>query len=129
MPHGVLFRSRAEARIRRYLIESDLLETVIGLGTNLFYGTATPACLLILRKSKHPDWVGKVRIIDGAERFQPGRNQNSLSKADIDALFDPRGVRRSHRSYTAGDARAIEGHRLWTVGAGNGCGLATWCRR
>ena len=88
MPHGVLFRSGAEARIRQHLIASDLLEAVIGLGPNLFYGTTIPACLLILRKDKYPEWSGKVRIIDGSQQFQAGRNQNALNDADVAALFD-----------------------------------------
>ena len=49
MPHGVLFRSGTEATIRRRIIEDDLLDTVIGLGPNLFYGTGIPAAVLILR--------------------------------------------------------------------------------
>ena len=88
MPHGVLFRSREEAKIRQYLIETDLLETVIGLGPNLFYGAGIPACLLILRKHKEKDRVGSVRIIDGSKRFQTGRNQNYLSDEDVGALYE-----------------------------------------
>ena len=49
MPHGVLFRGGAEGVIRRRIIEEDLLDTVIGLGPNLFYGTGIPAAILILR--------------------------------------------------------------------------------
>ena len=70
------------------MIETDLLETVIGLGPNLFYGTGIPACLLILRKNKEKDRVGSVQIIDGSKRFQPGRNQNSINDDDVDALYD-----------------------------------------
>lgn len=87
MPHGVLFRSGAEARIRQYLIESDLLEAVIGLGNNLFYGTTIPACLMVLRRTREPDSVGTVRIIDGSQRFQSGRNQNALTDDDVAILF------------------------------------------
>jgi len=87
MPHGALFRSRVEARIRQHLIETDLLEAVIGLGPNLFYGTSISACLLILRKAKHADWAGKVRIIDGSKQFHAGRNQNVLDDSDVEALF------------------------------------------
>ena len=46
MPHGVLFRGGEEGSIRRRLIEDDLLDAVIGLGPNLFYGTGIPACIL-----------------------------------------------------------------------------------
>ncbi len=88
MPHGVLFRSGAEARIRQHLIEHDLLEAVIGLGPNLFYGTGIPACLLILRKTKQPEYAGTVRIIDGSKRIQSGRNQNTLTDDDVAVLFE-----------------------------------------
>jgi type I restriction enzyme M protein len=88
MPHGVLFRSGAEARIRQHLIESDLLEAIIGLGNNLFYGTGIPACLMIFRRTRVTDSVGKVRIIDGSQRFQSGRNQNALTDDDVAALFE-----------------------------------------
>ena len=88
MPHGVLFRSGAEARIRQHLVENDLLEAVIGLGNNLFYGTGIPACLMIFRKTKRPENVGKVRIIDGSKRLQSGRNQNTLTDDDVTALLE-----------------------------------------
>jgi len=88
MPHGVLFRSGAEARIRQHLLEHDLLDAVIGLGNNLFYGTGIPACLMIFRKTKNPENAGKVRIIDGSKRFQSGRNQNTLTDDDVAALFE-----------------------------------------
>ena len=87
MPHGALFRSGAEARIRRAIIEADLLETVIGLAQNLFYGTNIPTCLLIFRKSKNAKSQGKVRIIDSSARFQSASSQNSLSSEDVAAIF------------------------------------------
>ena len=52
MPHGVLFRGGAEGAIRKGLIEEDLIEAVIGLPSNLFYGTGIPACILILNRNK-----------------------------------------------------------------------------
>ncbi len=88
MPHGVLFRSGAEARIRQHLIEADLLEAVIGLGPNLFYGTSIPTCLLIFRKQKDRQGAGTVRIIDGSKRFQKGTNQNVLADPDLEALYE-----------------------------------------
>ena len=86
MPHGALFRSGAEGKIRRHLIENDLLETVIGLGPNLFYGTNIPACLMIFRSAKPNEQRGSVRIIDASGRFQSGRNQNVLNDGDVDAI-------------------------------------------
>jgi len=62
LPHGALFRGGAEGRIRKALIEEDLLEAVIGLGPNLFYGTGISACVLIFRHNKDESGKNKVRI-------------------------------------------------------------------
>jgi type I restriction enzyme M protein len=83
MPHGVLFRSGQEAKIRQYLIKSDQLETVIGLAPNLFYGTAIPASLLIFRAEKFPKNKKHVLFIDASKRFTKGRNQNTLENNDV----------------------------------------------
>jgi type I restriction enzyme M protein len=76
LPHGALFRSGVEAKIRKNLIDSDLLDCVIGLGANLFYGTGISACILIFRAKKQQSKKNKVLFIDGSELFQKGRNQN-----------------------------------------------------
>lgn len=76
LPHGALFRSGAEARIRKELIEKDLVETIIGLGPNLFYGTGISACILVLRLNKDKDKKNKVYFIDASNQYQKGRNQN-----------------------------------------------------
>lgn len=83
MPHGALFRVGAESRIRQHLIESDLLEAVIGLPPNLFYSTTIPACLLIFRARKPEEREGRVLFVDGAARFAKGKNQNAMSDADM----------------------------------------------
>lgn len=88
MPHGVLFRGAGEARIRQCLIESDRLEAVIGLAGNLFYSTNIPACLLIFRSSKPVRRRAHVLFVDGSNRFSKGRNQNSMSDADVEALVE-----------------------------------------
>jgi len=87
MPHGVLFRGGTEAKIRQHLIETDQLEAVIGLASNLFYGTSIPACLLILRATKADDRAGHVLFVDGSKRFIQGRAQNSLGSSDVDDLY------------------------------------------
>jgi type I restriction enzyme M protein len=87
MPHGVLFRGGAEGKIRQHLLESDLLDAIIGLGPNLFYGTTIPACLLIFRATKDKTRKKHVLFVDGAKRFTKGKNQNELSEADVDDLF------------------------------------------
>lgn len=86
MPHGVLFRGGAEAKIRQCLIESDRLEAVIGLPPNLFYSTSIPACLLIFQAGKPPERKGHVLFVDGSTRFTKGRNQNEMSSDDADAI-------------------------------------------
>lgn len=88
MPHGVLFRGGGEAEIRKGLIDNDLLEAVIGLAPNLFYGTGIPACILVLRQHKHdgarvisgksPERQGKVLFINADREFFEGRAQNFL---------------------------------------------------
>lgn len=80
MPHGVLFRGGEEGKIRQRLIEDDLLDTVIGLGPNLFYGTGIPAAVLILRAkgSKPPERRGKVLFINADREYTEGRAQNVL---------------------------------------------------
>ena len=84
MPHGVLFRGGAEGGIRRKIIEDDLLDTVIGLGPNLFYGTGIPAAILILRAkgSKPPERRCKVLFINADRDYGEGRAQHHLRPRD-----------------------------------------------
>ena len=86
MPHGVLFRGGAEARIRQCLIESDRLESVVSLPTNLFYNTTIPACVLVFRALKPTERRNHVLFVDGSLRFTKGRNQNQMSAVDVDAI-------------------------------------------
>ena len=75
LPHGVLFRGGAEARIRTKLLKDGHIDTVIGLPANLFYSTGIPVCILVLKKCKKPD---DVLFINAAEHFEKGKRQNSL---------------------------------------------------
>ena len=88
MPHGVLFRGGAEGDIRRRIIEDDLLDTVIGLGPNLFYATGIPAAILILRAkgSKPPERRGKVLFINADRDYRKGRAQNHLRPRDEEKI-------------------------------------------
>lgn len=88
MPHGVLFRGGAEAKIRKRIIESNLLDAVVGLPPNLFYSTTIPACLLIFRNSKAAERKDQVLFIDGSRRFEKGKNQNEMSEADVEILAE-----------------------------------------
>ena len=78
LPQGALFRKGAEGDIRRKLLEMDLVEAVIGLAPNLFYGTGLAACILVLRKRKAAQNKQKVLIADASRLFRRGRAQNYL---------------------------------------------------
>lgn len=80
VPHGVLFRGSSEGRIRQKLIEENLLDAVIGLPPNLFYGTGIPTALLIFKRTKKDDTV---LFIDASSEFAQGTNQNYLRSQDI----------------------------------------------
>ncbi|MDH6089651.1 N-6 DNA methylase [Umezakia ovalisporum] len=89
MPHGVLFRGGIEKQIRQGFIEDDLLEAVIGLPPNLFYGTGIPACILVMRGSKAAKpqkRQGKVLFINADAEFEAGRAQNFLKPEHIEKI-------------------------------------------
>jgi type I restriction enzyme M protein len=86
LPHGILFRGGAEAKIRQGILQDDLIEAVIGLAPNLFYGTGIPACVLIINKQKEAKRRGKVLFVNGAEEMVEGKNQNTLSEANVERL-------------------------------------------
>jgi type I restriction enzyme M protein len=75
---GPLYRKGAERKIRRSLLEQDLIEAVIGLAPNLFYGTPIAGCVVILRRQKPVARQHKVLIIDASSLFRKGRAQNFL---------------------------------------------------
>lgn len=78
LPQGALFRSGVEGEIRRYLLEKDFVEAVIGLAPNLFYGTGLAACVLVMRRRKAGKRAKKVLVIDASSLFRKGRAQNFL---------------------------------------------------
>jgi type I restriction enzyme M protein len=78
LPQGALFRKGAEGSIRQKLLEMDLVEAVIGLAPNLFYGTGLAACILVLRKKKPVKRRKKIMIADASRLFRRGRAQNYL---------------------------------------------------
>lgn len=86
MPHGVLFRKSSEGKIRQQLIEENLLEAVIGLPANLFFGTGIPAAILIFNKAK--DNNKDVLFIDASKGFETGKNQNRLRDEDIHRIVE-----------------------------------------
>jgi len=92
VPHGVLFRGGAEGKIRQKLIEDNLLEAVIGLPANLFFGTGIPAAIVVFNKARKP-WTKArshrdthVLFIDASREFEDGKNQSRLRPQDIDKI-------------------------------------------
>jgi type I restriction enzyme M protein len=95
MPHGVLFRGGAEREIRKKFLEQDILEAVIGLPQNLFYGAGIPACILVMRPNltgqspnpnKPADRQGKVLFINADAEFHAGRAQNYLRPEHVEKV-------------------------------------------
>lgn len=86
LPHGILFRGGKEAEIRKGLIEADLIEGVIGLASNLFYGASIPACVLLINKKKPKAREGKIVFVNGAEYFREGKAQNYLEPDHVEKL-------------------------------------------
>ncbi|OFX29506.1 MAG: type I restriction-modification system subunit M [Bacteroidetes bacterium GWA2_32_17] len=81
VPHGVLFRGSSEGKIRQKTIEENILEAVIGLPANLFFGTGIPAAILVFNKAK--DNNKKVLFIDSSQHYDSGKNQNKLNESHI----------------------------------------------
>ncbi len=88
MPHGVLFRGGEEGQIRTGFLDEDVIDTIIGLGPNLFYGTGIPACILVLRApgTKPGERRGKVLFINADREYHEGRAQNELLPEHIEKL-------------------------------------------
>jgi type I restriction enzyme M protein len=98
-PHGVLFRGAAEGHIRKYLIEDrNYLDAVIGLPTNIFYGTSIPTCILVFKKCK--EQFNDILFIDASRRFEKRGNQNYLRAEDIDRIVEVYKERTSQEKYS-----------------------------
>lgn len=85
VPHGVLFRGSSEGKIRQKTIEENLLEAVIGLPANLFFGTGIPAAILVFNKQKSSN---NVLFIDASKRYESAKNQNKLREQDINDIVN-----------------------------------------
>jgi len=88
LPHGVLFRMSKEGKIRRKILEMDILEGVIGLGPNLFYGTGLAACILVFRDRKPKPHRKKVIFIDASGQIKIGRAQNELLPEHVTQIHE-----------------------------------------
>ena len=85
LPHGVLFRGASEGKIRTKLIDENLLDAVIGLPSNLFFGTSIPACIMVFNKQKTDS---DVLFIDASREFNKSKNQNNLDDEHIQKILE-----------------------------------------
>jgi type I restriction enzyme M protein len=86
VPHGVLFRGASEKRIRTAVLKENLVDGVIGLPANLFFGVGIPAALLLLRHGRRPG--EGVLFVDASREFEKGKNQNVLRPEDLNQIVD-----------------------------------------
>ncbi len=99
LPHGVLFRGGAEGKIRQYIIEKqNSLDAVIGLPTNLFYGTSIPATILVFKKCREEN--ADILFIDASKEFEKGKNQNFLTDENIKKIFKTYANRKEIEKYS-----------------------------
>lgn len=86
LPHGVLFRGAGEGVIRKYLIEErNVLDAVIGLPANIFFGTSIPTVILVFKKCRENN---DILFIDASNEFEKGKNQNNLTDANVEKIVD-----------------------------------------
>ena len=110
VPHGVLFRGGSEGLIRQRFIEENLLEGVIGLPANLFFGVGIPAALLFFRRDKTDK---NVFFIDASREYAEGKNQNKLRDEDIEKIVATWRARTGRAQVRAPrHARGAQGERV-----------------
>lgn len=87
LPQGVLFRTGKDGKMRKKLVDSDLLEAVITLKGGIFYGAGVSACILFLKREKSKNHIGRVCMIDASEIYTPQRAQDYMSEDDIAEVY------------------------------------------
>jgi type I restriction enzyme M protein len=98
VPHGVLFRGSSEGKIRQKTVEENILEAVIGLPANLFFGTGIPAAIMIFNKGKGEN--RNVLFIDSSKKYEIVKNQNKLRPRDIEDIVN------TYRKFNEGEPQA-----------------------
>lgn len=99
LPHGVLFRGAAEGVIRQHLIsEYNCLDAVIGLPSNIFFGTSIPTAILVFKKNRDRS---DVLFIDASNEFEKAKNQNNLTEENVAKIVDTYINRTSIEKYSA----------------------------
>ncbi|MFN6944435.1 MAG: type I restriction-modification system subunit M [Cytophagaceae bacterium] len=106
LPHGALFRGSSEGKIRQQLIDENLLEAVIGLPSNLFFGTGIPACIMIFNRAKGTN--KDVLFIDSNKGYESGKNQNRLRETDIEKIVSTYKAFRNAQPLTTDEGFVLE---------------------
>lgn len=104
-PHGVLFRGAAEGRIRQGVIEKNLVDAIIGLPENLFYGTSIPACIVVFKKGRK---TSNVLFIDASKEFKKEKAKNKLRDGSNGEPNDIKKIVDTYRAFVNGDNAEIE---------------------
>ena len=103
-PHGVLFRSGAEGKIREKLIRDNMLDAVVGLPAQLFPTTGIPVCIMVFDKAREAGGLRSherdILFIDASRDFEPGKKQNRLREADVDKIIDTYRMRTELERYS-----------------------------
>ena len=97
IPHGVLFRGASEGKIRQKVLENNLIDAIIGLPENLFFGTSIPAALLVIKKQRQNN---DILFIDASKDFISDKSQNKLTKEAIDKIVDTYTNRKEIEKYS-----------------------------
>jgi len=100
LPHGVLFRGASEGKIRKNIIDNNLLDTVIGLPPNLFYGTSIATCILVF-KGREARKNKDILFIDASNEFEKGKNKNKLTSENIDKIMEAYSKREDVEKYAS----------------------------
>ena len=98
VPHGVLFRGGQEGNIREAVIKENLLDTIIGLPANLFYGTGIPTAILIFKKNRKRD--EGILFIDASREFSDDKNQSRLREQDMEKIVETYQKRKTVDKYS-----------------------------
>ncbi|MDP0587763.1 MAG: type I restriction-modification system subunit M [Candidatus Endonucleobacter bathymodioli] len=88
LPHGILFRGGTEGKIRKGILNDDLIEAIVGLPEKLFYNTGIPASIIVINKSKPANLKDKVVFIDASSEYKDGKNQNTLEPKNIAKVIE-----------------------------------------
>lgn len=98
-PHGVLFRGSSEGKIRQFLIEKkNYIDAIIGLPSNIFYGTSIPTCILVMKKCRKED--DNILFIDASKEFEKIKTQNKLRKDHIEKIIETYRTRSEIEKYS-----------------------------